>query len=150
MTTVNAALQILATATKFLNAIRERVAASSDPEAKALVNEMYDQMAALKEAVGRVTDENAELRRRTAQLENPAEAKPRPKIRQVGAVNYYFVGDEGPYCQACYDDKRKLVALSPAEEWNRGVRRQCTVCKNYFYEKPMDFSSVRRRSWRGR
>ena len=50
------------------------------------------------------------------------------------------------FCQACFDGKTgKLVALSPPEDWNRGVRRQCPVCKDYFYEKKMDFSSVKRR-----
>jgi hypothetical protein len=38
-----------------------------------------------------------------------AERPSEPEIRQVGAVNYYFVGDKGPYCQPCYDVKGKLV-----------------------------------------
>lgn len=30
---------------------------------------------------------------------------PEPEIRQVGAVNYYFVGDKGPYCQPAMTTK---------------------------------------------
>lgn len=136
MTTVNATVQLLATAAKTLNAAREHATASNDTEMRVLINAAYDQMAALKEAVVRVTDENAELRGLIAQLERPEEVKPTPKIRQVGAVNYYFVGDEGPYCQPCYDGKGKLVALSPATEtFGGGVRRDCPLCHQSFDEK---------------
>jgi hypothetical protein len=67
----------------------------------------------------------------------PVEKPPELEIRQVGAVNYYFVGDKGPYCQPCYDDKGKRVMLSPPQEWNGGIRRKCEVCNKYFYERPM-------------
>ena len=67
--------------------------------------------------------------------------KPEPEIRQVGAVNYYFVGDKGPYCQPCYDGKEKLVMLTPPQDWSGGVRRKCEICNKFFYEKPMtDFA----------
>jgi hypothetical protein len=86
----------------------------------------------------RLTDENNELKRRIVELERIPE-KPAPELRQVGAVNYYFVGEKGPYCQLCYDGPRgKLVALTPVENWNDGLRRHCVVCNKYFYEKPMD------------
>ena len=62
---------------------------------------------------------------------------PEPEIRQVGAVNYYFVGEKGPYCQPCYDEKGKLIFLTPQQEWNGGIRRKCEVCNKFFYEKPM-------------
>ncbi len=136
LTAAVAATQILANAMKALNAARERAQASKDTDLKAIINTLYDEMAGLKEALQRVTDENSELHRRIAQQ---AGKLPEPEIRQVGAVNYYFVGEKGPYCQACYDSKGKLVALSPPEDWNRGVRRHCVVCKGFFYETPMDF-----------
>jgi hypothetical protein len=60
-----------------------------------------------------------------------------PEIRQVGAVNYYYIGDKGPYCQPCYDEKGKRIFLTPPQEWNGGVRRKCEVCNKYFYEQPM-------------
>lgn len=62
---------------------------------------------------------------------------PEPEIRQVGAVNYYFVGDKGPYCQPCYDEKGKRIFLTPPQKWNGGIRRKCEVCNKFFYEKPM-------------
>jgi len=62
LTTANAALQIVATLAKTLNKARERIQASQDTELKILLNTLYDDFAALKEAVQRVTDENTTLR----------------------------------------------------------------------------------------
>lgn len=70
--------------------------------------------------------------------ENTVSAKREPEIRQVGAVNYYFVDEKGPYCQPCFDEKGKLIVLTPQQQWSGGVRRKCEVCNKYFYEKPMD------------
>jgi hypothetical protein len=146
LTSANAAIQILASAMRALNAAREHSKASKDTDLKADINTLYDELLALKEAVIRVTDENAELKRdlaeqRARQSEAPAL---KPELRQVGSVNYYYIGDKGPYCQPCYDDKGKSVALSPPEDWNNGIRRECPVCKEYFYEKKMEFHSISR------
>jgi hypothetical protein len=62
----------------------------------------------------------------------------KPEIKQVGAANFYFVGEKGPYCQPCYDDKRKLVFLTPPQNWGGGIRRKCEVCGRFFYEKPQE------------
>ena len=74
-----------------------------------------------------VTDENNQLRRRLAELVESA----KPELRQVGAVNYYFVGETGPFCQKCYDGKGKLTMLTPQEDWNGGKRRSCVLCGFY-------------------
>jgi hypothetical protein len=149
LTSANAAIQILASAMKALNAAREHSRASKDTDLKADINTLYDELLALKEAVIRVTDENLELRNAFAQQQaRQAEAPPpKPELRQAGAVNHYYVGATGPYCQPCYDGKGKLTALSPPQDWNDGIRRRCSLCKEFFYEKPMDegtaFGSVR-------
>jgi len=66
-----------------------------------------------------------------------SEKPPEPEIRQVGDVNYYYVGNKGPYCQPCFDEKRKLIFLTPPLDWNGGIRRKCEVCNKFFYERPM-------------
>lgn len=68
-------------------------------------------------------------------VEKPSESE--MEIRQVGAANYYFAGNKGPYCQPCYDEKGKRIFLTPPQQWSGGVRRKCEVCNKYFYEKPM-------------
>jgi hypothetical protein len=131
LTSANAAIQILASAMKALNAAREHSKASKDTDLKADINTLYDELLALKEAVIRVTDENAQLRRALAQQ---AEKPPEPEPRQVGNVNYYFVGDKGPYCQPCYDVNHRLALLAPQVEYTGGRGRKCEACKTIFFE----------------
>jgi hypothetical protein len=135
LTAAAAAVQLLNNTLSALKAVRERAQSSKDADLKAHISTLYDSVLSLKEAVMLVTDENSELRRRIVQQE---QKPPQPELRQVGAVNYYFAGDKGPYCQPCYDGKQRLVALTPPEDWSGGVRRRCVICKEYFYEKPMD------------
>ena len=112
---------------------------------KGLISKLYDHVTSLKEAMRRVTEENGELRNRLSSMEHPAD---KPEIRQMGVSNFYFVGEKGPYCQPCYDGKGKLVMLSPAQDWNGGTRRDCTLCGEYFYEKPRQaVSAVRPKSF---
>jgi hypothetical protein len=77
----------------------------------------------------------AEVVLRVRVLEKPKPPRPEPELKQVGVSNFYFVGDKGPYCQPCYDGKGKLTMLTPPENWSGGVRRQCVLCGEYFYEK---------------
>jgi hypothetical protein len=149
MSTVSTAVQLLLSARKALNDAREHAAISKDTQMRVLVNTAYDQMAELKEAVARVVSENEKLTERIAELQGQREVT--PEIRQVGEVNYYFVGEEGPYCQPCYDGgkERRLVRVSPVETLTSGAeRRHCLVCNRIFYEKrsPNVVSSARRRS----
>lgn len=130
------ALSLGSKATDVLNAIRERAQRSKDAEIKQQINTLYDVVLQMKEAMSRLIDENKKLKQ---QIENEHMARVAiPKIKQVGDTNYYFQGDEGPYCQPCYDTKGKLVTLPPSEPWSGGIRRECPVCHEYFYEKRMD------------
>jgi hypothetical protein len=131
-----AASQILSNALSSLKVLRERAQTSKDSDLKGRISDIYDTVLELKEAVMLVTDENKELKRKVEELERPAEKRV-PRLRQVGACNYYFVGDEGPFCQPCHDRDDKLVPLSPLEDWNGGKRRDCLVCGAYFQEQPM-------------
>jgi regulator of replication initiation timing len=143
--TAAAAAQIVSDALKALNAVRERAKTSRDSALKEQISALYDTLLPLKEAVIRFTEEITELKRENAELKRQVVAprqKPEPELRQVGAVNYYFVGEKGPFCQRCYDGNGKLFALTPVEEWNEGLRRKCLQCKELFYEKPMDLGAA--------
>src|SRR4051794_37202595 len=106
ITTVATASSLLSNTLNALKAVRERAQSSKDRDLKEDISMLYDSVLSLKEAVMLVTDENKDLKRRIAELERSAE-KPLPELRRVGAVNYYFVGEVGPYCQKCYDSDRK-------------------------------------------
>jgi len=134
MNVATAASQILSNAMNALKIVRERAQSSKDNDLKGHISTLYDNLLSLKEAVMRLTQENDELKRRIAELERPPQ-KSEPELRQVGSCNFYFVGEKGPYCQACYDGRGKLTALSPPERWNRGIRRHCVLCNAFFYEQ---------------
>jgi hypothetical protein len=133
LTKVAAATQILANSMKALDSLREQAKGSSDLTLKANISTLYDSLLDLKAAVLRVEDENAELRQAIRQQ---TDSSPKPKIRQVGRTNYYFVADEGPYCQVCYHGKaNELVMLSPKQQFTHGVGRKCEVCTKIFIEE---------------
>jgi hypothetical protein len=148
LTVAAAAMQILNNALGAMKSAKERAKGSKDTELKEEISTLYDVLLDLKEALMRLADENTELRRKLEQLETAQKEK--PELRQVGVVNYYFDGDKGPYCQACYDGKlRRLVALSPPEDWNGGIRRYCPVHEDHIYEKEMVVGGMRLGGRRG-
>ena len=141
-TAATIAAQVLSNTLALLKTVREQAKLSKDADLKSRISELYDSVLSLKKAVMRLAEENGELRHRIAELERPPQ-KQEPELRQVGAVNYYYEGNKGPCCQPCYDSKGKLTVLTPPEDWNGGVRRQCTLCGEYFYEKPIDLTPKR-------
>lgn len=148
LTIAAAAMQILNNALGAMKATKERAKGSKDTELKEEISTLYDALLDLKEALMRLSDENAQLRHKAEQLE--IAQRQEPELRQVGVVNFYFVGDKGPYCQACYDGKfHRLVALSPPEDWNGGIRRFCPVHQDHVYEKEMQHGGMRLGGRRG-
>jgi hypothetical protein len=129
LTTTAAALEILSKAWKALEAVRERSQQSKDSALKLGVNGLYDDFASLRSAIMRLTEENETLRK--AQIEKPQ----KPEAREVGETIYYFDGERGPYCQPCYDRGKKLVPLTPAQDFAGGFGRKCQVCDGLFIER---------------
>ena len=141
-------MDLIGKASKALEMRRERAKTSKDAELKENISKFYDDFLDWKAVILRLTEENAELRRTIAAH---AQEPPKPEIRQVGETNYYFVGDQGPYCQPCFDDKRKLINLTPRQRYGGGTGRQCRVCRQVFIEVPEPQRPVRRKpySWIG-
>lgn len=132
------ASQIIANTLEALKSVRERAQSSKDNDLKERISGLYDNVLELKEVILQLTEENLDQKRQIEALQRAREA-PQPVLRQVGSCNFYFVGEEGPYCQPCYDGKHTLTKLSPPENWNRGVRRHCVLCHAHFYEQSMKF-----------
>ncbi|HEY6768005.1 MAG TPA: hypothetical protein VI386_24890 [Candidatus Sulfotelmatobacter sp.] len=130
----NLALSLLGKTTDALNALRERSQRSKDLDIKDQISTMYDNVLQLKEVVSRLLDENKGLQRQLAEQQHPPE---KPKIKQVGQTNYYFIDKEGPYCQPCYDKTKTLVVLLPPKRSTHGgLHRDCPVCHTLFWESP--------------
>jgi len=132
LTTVTAALEILSKASKALDSIREQSKSSKDAALKENISKLYDEFLDLKALVLRLTEDNAELR---AKLDRMADKPPQPKIKQEGLTNYYYVEDEGPFCQPCYDGSRKFSHLSPRQFFGDSFGRKCAVCNKVFIEQ---------------
>lgn len=133
LSTVKTALELLGKASSGLESVRERSKTSNDVELKRMIGALYDDFNDLKSIVLRLTGENDGLRQLISQS---PETPSKPQIRQVGESNYYYMGEEGPYCQPCYDVKEKLIPLQPRQEFAGGTGRQCSVCHNTFFEVP--------------
>lgn len=131
ISSVGTALDLLGKASKGLDSVRERAKTSNDAAFKENISKLYDDFLDLKAVILRLTEENAELRR---QIADTAEKPPKPELRQVGNANYYFVGDEGPFCQPCFDSNQKLINLTPRKEFGSHMGRQCLVCHHVFSE----------------
>ena len=146
------ALTLATKTTEALTALRERAQRSKDVDIKEQINTLFDNILQLKDVVSRLLDENRELldenrglRRQLEEQQHPGE---RPKIKQVGEANYYFIGEEGPFCQPCYVEKGKLVNLSPQKRTEFEVYRWCSVCKQNFSEGRIQHSPAHER-WGG-
>ena len=131
LSTIKTALDLLGNASKGLESVRERAKTSNDAALKESISRLYDNFLDLKAIIVRLTEENAGLRQQISQgVEKPL----KPEIRQFGEANYYFVGNEGPYCQPCYDLNGKLMNLTPKQQYGSWLGRKCHVCQNIFKE----------------
>jgi hypothetical protein len=84
LTNLAAATQILANGLRALESLREQSKSSNDSTLKENISKLYDTMLDLKSAVLRVEEDNAELRAKIRELENPAMGNPCPKCRKPG------------------------------------------------------------------
>lgn len=131
LTTIAAATTILANATKLLDSLREQTKTSKDVGLKETISKLYDEFIDLKAAHIRVGEENALLRQQSIQ---PTERPKNPQLRQVGFANYYYLDNEGPFCQPCYSVNARLIPLAPQDRYAGGVGRKCEVCNKVFFE----------------
>jgi hypothetical protein len=128
------AVQVLGKTTEGLTALRERAQRTKDIEIKEQISALFDNVLQLKDVVSRLLDQTKELQNKISQQQNPPL---KPKIMPVGQTNYYYLGDEGPYCQPCYDKTKTLISLLPRKmESLGGAHRDCPVCHSNFYETP--------------
>src|ERR1035437_5625133 len=101
LTAAGAAAKLLNEALDLFRSARDQSKRSKDIDMKETINSLFYVVLDLKQAVLLVTEENNQLR---ADREKSTE---KPKRKPEGEAIYYFLGDEGPFCQPCYDDKKK-------------------------------------------
>ena len=145
LSTIQIALDILGNPSKGLESVRKPAKTSKDAALNESISNLYDDFLDLKAVIVCLTEENAGLR---IQILQGIERSTKPEIRQVGATNYYFVGERGPYCPPCYDRISKFVPLSPREQSKDGTSRECRVCHETFWEERQRQGPTRRKLFR--
>jgi hypothetical protein len=128
-TTTDRALHVLARTGNTVLNFRQRVMVSKENALKQHYERLVEDFEELRTVVVDLVTENAELRRVRS-----ASQTPKPVIRHVGRVNYYFVADDGPYCQRCFDQERELHLLTAQQRYAGGTGRNCQRCKTVFIE----------------
>jgi hypothetical protein len=107
-----------------LKEAKEAAKRSDDHDLKDKLSEVYDSVLELKEVIGNLREENADLRKC---LQTRANLKwdSRRKL-------YFAEGDPDPYCPACMDLNGTQMRLQP--EYFKGslYRHVCKVCHNTF------------------
>jgi hypothetical protein len=111
----------------------------------------YNDLELMKQIVAlqtEVFDLQSEVRQLREQL------SVREQLRTEPPMNYYYrASDPVPHCPKCYEDGRKLIHLPAAEPWNGGIRRDCRVCHETYWEKAMDLETpkvIARSNWMSR
>lgn len=142
--TIGTAFELIAKASKALDAVRERAQTSNDLALKENISRLYDDFLALKSIIVRISDENAALERKLAKAD---ERSPKPELRQIGKTNHYYLGEEGPFCQPCYNVQGKLNPLKPQQRFGSGIGRKCHVCQGLFIESDAPREPVQVKPW---
>ena len=86
----------------------------------------------LKTKIVELTDELIRLQEENRELKARLEMKQAMAAR--GDHNYFYKGDEGPYCPTCWQNGKAEVLLPAPTENHLGVLRSCRVCKEHYYE----------------
>jgi hypothetical protein len=114
-----------------LKEVSELVKKYNDIELMKQIVQLQSQVFELQQTNLRLNEELAQERRQSA-TESAMEMR--------GPMNYYFrQGDPVPFCPKCWEDQpRKAIHLPEAEPWSGGIRRDCRVCNETYWEKPVD------------
>jgi hypothetical protein len=113
-----------------LKQIREIIKKANDRELVRLVLDLQKEVFALESEYLKVNAELLKLKR---------EADLRRKMHLCPPSYYYFQdGDDVPFCPVCWESRGKAIHLRPQSHAESGVRRECRVCKQTFWEKAAD------------
>jgi hypothetical protein len=107
-----------------LKEAREAAKRSDDHDLKNKLNDGYDSLLELKEVIGNLRDENAELLKR---LQTRASLKGNSRTKL-----YFADGDPDPFCPTCLDQNGTQIRLHTAVDDGVLWRYDCKVCKNYY------------------
>lgn len=136
LTTINAVLSSIKSATDIAKIIRESEKNLEQAERK---SQLADLMSALADAKIEAAAIQDELLKKDSLIKELQEA-----LKLKGQIKwsppYYYVEENGPYCQNCYDQSEKLIRLQNTDKG----RWVCFACDKIYrdgdYEPPKPLS----------
>ncbi|MDX9744065.1 MAG: hypothetical protein RBT59_09630 [Arcobacteraceae bacterium] len=131
LTTISTALSTLKSAYDISKVIKDSAGFLEEAEIKLKLADLMSTLADTKSQISDIKLEIIAKNERIGELENQIKIQNEMKFEQP----YYWkvVGEykDGPYCQKCYDDTKKLIHL---QDEKNGTWR-CLVCGSYFTDK---------------
>lgn len=92
---------------------------------------------ALQTELFELQSDNLNLDAKLASLQRQLDA--REKMHMRPPFNYYFRdGDDVPFCPKCWKSYGKAIHLPAPEQSSAGIRRDCKICKEIYWEKAVD------------
>jgi hypothetical protein len=112
-----------------LKEARDSAKRSDDHDLKDKLSEVYDSVLGLKDVIGSLKDENADLLKR---LQTRASLKWDTRLKL-----YFAEGDPDPFCPTCMDQNQSQIRLHPhiladGRFWGY----DCKLCKNSYVINP--------------
>ena len=131
ITTISTALGSLKTAYELSKIISDSSDSLEQAETKLKLSELINAIADTKSQISDIKLELIEKNERIQELENNLKIQNDLEFEQP---YYWKISDgkkDGPYCQKCYDENKKLIRLQ--NDANGSWR--CLVCASFFRDK---------------
>lgn len=131
LSTISTAISTVKSAYELLKVISDSSGSLEEAEIKLKLAELKNAIVDTKSQISDIQMELISKNEKIQELENQIKIQNELKFEQP---YYWKITDgkqEGPYCQKCYDDNKKLVRL---QDEKFGCWR-CLVCSSYFRDK---------------
>jgi len=131
ITTISTALSSLKTAYDLSKIISDSSSSLEEAEIKLKLSELINAIADTKSQISDIKIELINKNEKIQELENSLKIQNELEFEQP---YYWKISDDkkdGPYCQKCYDENKKLIRLQ--DEANGSWR--CLVCASFFRDK---------------
>ncbi|WP_419813437.1 hypothetical protein [Bacterioplanoides sp.] len=149
ITSISTALGSIKTATDLAKLIKNSELSLQDAELKLKLAELISSLADAKIEIANIQTEILEKQNQISDLESRLNTE----SKMIWDSPYYWLGEKtdqnGPFCQKCFDDNKKLIRLQGNGEgyWS------CKVCKSNYtdstYVSPSSVAFSSTDDWRG-
>ncbi len=131
LTTISTAIGTIKSAYELSKVISDSAGSSEDAELKLKLSELLNTLADTKSQISDIKLELIAKNEQISELENQIKIQNELEFEQPYYWRVVGKDKDGPYCQKCFDDIKKLIRL---QDEKYGIWR-CLVCSSYFRDK---------------